>query len=188
MAPLPSRLATPGSIIELVHSGDRESLHWRTAPTLTLPDDRLRCSSCFACDETKPMWICNGDEPMRVSPLHSMLVRMPRGTTGTRSEPQCAQPARTSTRVFRSQTSLCRLASTLASESALCEPLHGRVCTRSSIYSIVILSVRVRPCGRHVYSTQCRHFATSHELWESGAYFHKVLCVYSGVLLVPAMI
>ena len=94
---------------------------------------------------------------------------------GTRSEPQCAQPARTSTpRVFRSQTSLCRLASTLASESALCEPLHGRVCTRSSIYSIVILSVRVRPCGRHVYSTQCRHFATSHELWESGAYFHKV--------------
>ena len=121
------------------------------------------------------MWIRNGDEPMRVSPLHSMLVRMPRGTTGTRSEPQCAQPARTSTRVFRSQTSLCRLASTLASESALCEPLHGRVCTRSSIYSIVILSVRVRPCGRHVYSTQCRHFATSHELWESGAYFHKVL-------------
>ena len=77
-------------------------------------------------------------------------------------------------RVFRSQTSLCRLASTLASESALCEPLHGRVCTRSSIYSIVILSVRVRPCGRHDYSTQCRHFATSHELWESGAYFHKV--------------
>ena len=45
------------------------------------------------------MWIRNGDEPMRVSPLHSMLVRMPRGTTGTRSEPQCAQPARTSTRV-----------------------------------------------------------------------------------------
>ena len=28
------------------------------------------------------MWIRNGDEPMRVSPLHSMLVRMPRGTTG----------------------------------------------------------------------------------------------------------
>ena len=82
MAPLPSRLATPGSIIELVHSGDRESLHCCTALTLTLPDDRLRCSSCFACDETKPMWICNGDEPMRVSPLHSMLVRMPRGTTG----------------------------------------------------------------------------------------------------------
>jgi len=27
------------------------------------------------------MWIRNGDEPMRVSPLHSMLVRMPRGTT-----------------------------------------------------------------------------------------------------------
>ena len=99
---------------------------------------------------------------------------------GTRSEPQCAQPARTSTRVFRSQTSLCRLASTLASESALCEPLHGRVCTRSSIYSIVILSVRVRPCGRHVYSTQCRHFATSHELWESGAYFHKVVGVLTG--------
>ena len=82
MAPLPSRLATPGSIIELVHSGDRESLHCCTALTLTLPDDRLRCSSCFACDETKPMWIRNGDEPMRVSPLHSMLVRMPRGTTG----------------------------------------------------------------------------------------------------------
>jgi len=42
MAPLPSRLATPGSIIELVHSGDRESLHWRTAPTLTLLEHVFR--------------------------------------------------------------------------------------------------------------------------------------------------
>jgi len=65
MAPLPSRLATPGSMIELVHSGDRESLHWRTAPTLTLPDDRLRCSSCFACvpHSTIMPGACGGDWP-----------------------------------------------------------------------------------------------------------------------------
>ena len=49
-----------------------------------LPDDSLRCSNCFACDETKPAWVRNGDEPMRVSPLHSMLVRMPRGTSSIR--------------------------------------------------------------------------------------------------------
>ena len=126
-----------------------------------LPDDSLRCSNCFACDETKPAWVRNGDEPMRVSPLHSMLVRMPRGTTGDafraamrERRNQCAQPAGTSTRVFRSQTSLCRLTSALASESALCEPLHGRVCMRSSMYSIVIVSVR---CTRQAVRTACLH-------------------------------
>ena len=64
------------------HSGDRASLHRRTDCDGALPDDSLMRSNCFACDETKPAWVHNGNEPTRVSPLHSMLVRMPRGTTG----------------------------------------------------------------------------------------------------------
>ena len=63
-------------------SGDHASLRRRTDCGDALPDDRLRRSICFACDETKPARVRNGNEPMRVSPLHSMLVRMPRGTTG----------------------------------------------------------------------------------------------------------
>ena len=73
---------------------------------------------------------------------------------GTRSEPQCAQPARTSTRVFRSQTSLCRLASTLASESALCEPLHGRVYklrAHKRARSRTLIHVRSRLYGAHLH-------------------------------------
>ena len=42
MAPLPSRLATPGSIIELVHSGDREALR--------APAHRLRWYSLYPCE------------------------------------------------------------------------------------------------------------------------------------------
>ena len=65
-------------------SGDHASLRRRTDCGDALPDDRLRRSICFACDETKPARVRNGNEPMRVSPLHSMLVRMPRGTSSIR--------------------------------------------------------------------------------------------------------
>ena len=82
-----------------------------------------------------------------------MLVRMLRGTTGDAFRAAMRAASAHDPRVgvgvgagvFRSQTSLCRLASALASESALCEPLHGRVWTRSSMYSIVIVS-RMSTC------------------------------------------